>query len=117
MQAQMQEARERAARAGAGRWAAELFQQGLTWEETGHAHFHDQQYPQAQEAYQKAEQFFAQADQQATAAALLHNAEQAKHDMAAVKAEADRYKAREKARTFYGRGLALQAQADESWEH
>ena len=47
---------------------------------------------------------------------MFHQAEQARQEMAAVKSEADRYGAREKARTFYGRGLALQARAEELWE-
>ena len=37
--------------------------------------------------------------------------------MAAAKAEAERYGARDRARTVYGRALALQTQADELWEH
>ena len=36
--------------------------------------------------------------------------------MAAAKLEADQYGARERARTFYQRGLRLQAQAEELWE-
>src|SRR5207247_2345276 len=44
------------------------------------------------------------------------NAEQARQEMVAVKGEAERYGAREKARTFYGRALALQAKGDDLWE-
>jgi WD40 repeat protein len=116
-QAQAQEARERAAQAGAGRWELALFQDGLAREETGHAHFREQQYSEAQAVYEDAARLFSQAEEKASAAALLHEAEQARQEMATVKSEADRYGAREKARTFYGRGLALQARADEFWEN
>lgn len=116
-QAQTRDARERAAQAGAGRWALELFQNGLSREEIGHDHFRAQQYAQAQEVYEDAERMFSQAYEEASAAALLHKAEQMRQEMSSIKSEADRYGAREKARTFYGRGLALQARADEFWEH
>jgi serine/threonine-protein kinase len=116
-QTQAQETRDRAAQAGAGRWALELFQEGLSREEAGHAQFRDQQYSQAQEAYQEAEGLFSQAYEQASVAAIFHKAEQARQEMTTVKSEAERYGAREKARTFYGRGLMLQARADDLWEH
>ncbi|MBI3247053.1 MAG: protein kinase [Deltaproteobacteria bacterium] len=116
LQAKVHEARERAAQAGAARWASVLFQEGLSWEEGGNSRLRAQEYLRTQEAYHEAERVFAQAYEQASAAALLHRAEQARQEMATVKTEADQYGAREKARTFYGRGLSLQAQADELWE-
>jgi WD40 repeat protein len=116
-QAQAREARERAAQAGAGRWALALFQDGLSAEELGHERFREQQYPQAQEAYEDAARLFSQAYEEASAAALLHKVEQARQELSTIKSEAERYGARERARTFYGRGLALQARADELWEH
>src|SRR5262249_36825999 len=69
------------------------------------------------EAYQEALGVGAGAGEEAVAAAVLRGAEQARQEMAAAKAEAERYGARDGARTFYGRALALQAQADELWEH
>ncbi|HXG20045.1 MAG TPA: protein kinase [Methylomirabilota bacterium] len=115
-QVRAQEARDRATQAGAGQWALDLFQHALSQEEEGRARLRDQQYARAQDAYQEAERLFMQASEQASAAALLCTAEQARREMEAVKAEADRYGARDKARTFYGRGLALQARADDLWE-
>jgi len=116
MQAQVQEARERAARAGAMQWALEVFQQGLSQEENGNTLFRKQQHSPAQEAYEKAERFFIQAYEETVAVETLRKAEQARQEMVAVKAEAERYRAREKARTFYGRALALQAKGDDLWE-
>jgi len=116
VQVRAQEARDRATQAGAGQWALDLFQHALSQEEEGRARLRDQQYARAQDAYQEAERLFTQACEQASAAALLYTTEQARREMEAVKSEADRYGARDKARTFYGRGLALQARADDLWE-
>ncbi len=116
VQGQAQEARERAARAGAVQWAPEVFQQGLSQEENGNTLFRNQQYSSAQETYQKAERCFIQAYEETVAAETLHQAEHARQEMVAVKVEAERYRAREKARTFYGRALALQAKGDDLWE-
>jgi len=116
VQTQAREARERAAREGAGKWAAALLQQGLTQEERGHAHLRAREYQPAQTAYQEAVGLFTRACEEAVTAAAFHMAEQIRQEMTAAKTEAERYGAREKARTFYGRGLALQAQADELWE-
>ena len=116
LQAKVHDVREQAAQAGAARWANVLFQEGLSWEEGGNSRLRAQEYLRAQEAYQEAERVFSQAYEQATTSALLHRAEQARQEMETVKAEADQYGGREKARTFYGRGLSLQAQADELWE-
>jgi hypothetical protein len=117
VQTQARESREQAVQKGAGRWATALFQQGLGREESGHAYLRDQNYDQAQKAYQEAVSLFTQAGEEAKAAALLHQAEQVRQEMVAAKAEAERYGAREKARTFYGRGLTLQARADELWKN
>lgn len=116
LQAKVHAVREQAAQAGAARWVSVLFQEGLSWEEGGNSRLRSQEYLRAQEAYHEAERVFAQAYEQASAAALLHRAEQARQELETVRAEADQYGAREKARTFYGRGLSLQAQADELWE-
>jgi WD40 repeat protein/tRNA A-37 threonylcarbamoyl transferase component Bud32 len=114
-QTQTRERREQAVKEGGGRWATAIFQQGLGCEEQGHAFLRAGDYESAQAAYQEAMAFFTQARQEAKAAALIHQAEQARQDMTTAKTEAERYGARERARTFYGRGLALQAQADECW--
>ncbi|HKA55011.1 MAG TPA: protein kinase, partial [Candidatus Binatia bacterium] len=115
-QAQAREARERAVGAGAARWAPEVFQRGLSQEEDGNTLFRQQQYSPAQEAYEQAGGCFTQAYEETVAAETRHNAEQARQEMMAVKSEAERYGAREKARTFYGRALALLAKGDDLWE-
>jgi WD40 repeat protein/serine/threonine protein kinase len=112
-QTQARESRERAVKDGGGRWATAVFQQALGSEERGHALLRAQDYEGAQAAYQEAVAFFTRAGEDAKTAALVHQVEQARQDMATAKTEAERFGARERARTFYGRGLALQAQADE----
>ncbi len=114
---QVREAREKAASEGAGQWASASFHRALALEERGAEQFRAGSYPLAREAYQEAISVFARASEEAVAAALLRTAEQARQEMDAAKAEAERYGARDKARTFYGRALALQAQADELWDH
>ena len=110
------EARKRAAQAGADSWALDLLQEGLAHEESGNQKLREKSYTPALEAYQRAVASFTQATEQAAVAARQHQAEQARQAMAASKSEAEKYGARERARTFYGRGLSLQAQADELWE-
>jgi tetratricopeptide (TPR) repeat protein/predicted Ser/Thr protein kinase len=117
LRGQVREAREKAAGEGAGQWASASFQQALALEERGGEQLRAGNYRPARETYQEAIHIFAQAGEEAIATALLHTAEQARQEMAAAKVEAERYGARDKARTFYGRALALQAQADELWEH
>ena len=114
---QVQEARAKAAAEGAGQWAAAAFQQALTLEERGGEQLRAGDYSAARETYQQAIPAFARAGEEAVVAALLRNTEQARREMDAAKTEAERYGARDKARTFYGRTLTLQAQADELWEH
>jgi hypothetical protein len=116
VRAQAREARERAERERAAERAAALFQQGLTREEQAHKHLREGHYSLAQGSYQEAVDFFSQAREAAQAVAVVQNAEQARHAMVSAKAEAELYNAREKARSFYGRALALQARADELWE-
>ncbi len=117
LQAQVRESREKAAREGGVQWAAELFQQGCAREESGFEHFHRRHYDQAREAYQDAANLFAQACEKAIAEALVQRAVQARENVAAAKLEADRYEARKRARSLYSRGLTVQAQADELWDH
>lgn len=115
-QTQARESREYAIQDGAGRWATARFQQGLEREESGHALLRDQEFGRAQQAYQEAVSLFTHAGEEAKAVALLQQAEQTRKDMETAKVEAERYGARERARTFYGRALALQAKADELWK-
>lgn len=115
-QTQARDSRECAVQDGAGRWATARFQQGLEREERGHALLRNQEFVQAQQAYQEAVSLFTRAGEEAKATALLHQVEQTRKDMETAKTEAERYGARERARTFYGRALALQAQADELWD-
>src|SRR5713226_3129824 len=114
---QVREAREKAASEGANQWASASFQQALALEERGSEQLRAGNPPLARKTYQEAISVFARASEEAVAAALLRTAEQARQEMDAAKAEAERYSARDKARTFYGRALALQAQADELWDH
>jgi len=56
------------------------------------------------------------AREEAQRAVALRKAERMRHEMAAAKAEAEHYGARERARSFYGHGLAVEAQAEDLWE-
>ncbi|MGH8005880.1 MAG: protein kinase domain-containing protein, partial [Candidatus Binatia bacterium] len=114
----VEKARERATREGAEEWAAALFQQGIDQEQQGKERFGERDYLSAQSAYQEAVSLFdrAGAEARAAAKAAFDKAEQARQEMYAIKAEAEQGGARERARTFYAQGLALQAQADELWE-
>ncbi len=116
LRTQVREAGERAGREGAAERASALFQQGLALEEQANEHFRHNNYPLAQASYQDAASLFNQAREEAQRVAGVQKAEQARQALATAKAEAEHYGAREKARTFYGRGLALQARADERWE-
>ncbi len=95
--------------------ASALFQQGLAEEEGGLERLRNRQYVPAQQAYQAAAGLYAQAYEQAAATTLAQRAEQARQALTAVKVEADYYGAVERAHTSYGRGLTLQAQAEELW--
>jgi len=112
---QVQDTREKAERADAPQWAAAFFTQGLAHEQDGEAFFRNAQYVLARRAYEAALTSLTKAHETAAAALLLHKAEQARQAMWGMKADADRYNARERARTFYSRALALQARADEFW--
>jgi serine/threonine protein kinase len=116
LQARVRESKEKAAREGAGRLASTLFQQGCAREESGCEHLRERHYAKARAAYQEAADLLAQACEKAIAEALVQRAGQARQEMATAKLEADRYGAMERARTFYQRGLRLQAQAEELWE-
>jgi serine/threonine protein kinase len=110
LQVQAKSAREKAAQAGAEEWAAATFQQGLAQEEEATRKLGDRHYFPAQEAYEKARRSFDQARGEALALAL-QKAEQARQDLRAVKAEADRYDARRRAQRFYRDGLSLEDEA------
>jgi hypothetical protein len=114
--AQAQAAREKANAAGAGQFAAHLLQQGAAQEELGHAQFQGNNYSAAYEAYQAALGFFTQAYHEASAIAAMQQATHVRGAMQNAKAEAEHAGARDKARTFYRRALAIQSQADERWE-
>lgn len=113
---QAQEARAKAVAAGAGQLAVALLQQGSAKEEAGHAQIQGNNFAAAHDAYQEAITYFAKAYDEASAAVALQTAEQARATMQAVKAEAERAGARDKARTFYRRALSIQSEADEQWD-
>ena len=115
-QEQVKEAQQQAVEAGAQQWAEELFQQGLAQQEQGLGYFSKQDYPQAESAYQAALALFQTAQEKALATALVQQTEQLRREMSEMKAEAERYNARARARTLYGRALALEVEADELWE-
>jgi hypothetical protein len=113
---QTQDARTKAITAGAERLAAVLLQQGEEQESLGHQLIQQGNDAAALDAYRMALDFFTKAHEEAGIAAALQAAEQARQAMQTAKIAAERVGAREKARTFYRRALALQAQADEQWE-
>jgi tetratricopeptide (TPR) repeat protein len=49
-------------------------------------------------------------------AVSLRKAEHLRQEVAAAKAEAEHYGARERARSFYGRGVSVEAQAEDLWK-
>jgi tetratricopeptide (TPR) repeat protein len=115
LQAQVQESREHAAQAGAVEWAAALFRQGLAREESARISLREHDFTAAQQAHQEAIAFFDQARKEAQKVGSLRKAERIRQEMAATKAEAERYGARERARSFYRRGLSVEAQAEGLW--
>lgn len=117
LQAQAREMREKAIREGAEQLAANLFTEGCAREEAGLAHMQDHGFSLAQKAYQEAVRLFGQAREQAIEEAVLKkSADQARQEMASAMEQADRYRAKDRAQTFYRRGLKLQAQAEELWD-
>src|SRR5262249_14200554 len=116
LQAQVQESREHAAQEGAAEWAATLFQQGLEREESARRSLRKHDFTAAQLVCQEAIALFDQAREEAQKAASLRKAERIRQEMAAAKAEAKHYGAQERARSFYGRGLSVEAQAEDLWE-
>ncbi|MGE0681887.1 MAG: protein kinase [Candidatus Binatia bacterium] len=113
---QTQDARTKALAAGAERLAAVLLQQGEEQETLGHKLVQEGNKEDALDAYRMALDFFTKAHEEAGVAAALQAAEQARQEMQTAKITAERVGAREKARTFYRRALAIQAQADDQWE-
>lgn len=110
------DARAKAVTAGAERLATVLLRQGEEQETLGYNLLQEGNEPAALEAYRTALDFFIKAYEETEVTAALQTAEQARQEMQAAKIAAERVGAREKARTFYRRALALQAQADEQWE-
>lgn len=108
-------ARERAAYEGAEEGAAAAFRQAVQQEEEGAKRLGERNYFLAQDAYNEAIRLFERAREEAVAAAQ-RRAELARDEMAAVKREAERYRARERARRFYTSGLAFENEAGELWE-
>jgi hypothetical protein len=113
---QTQDAHTKAVAAGAERLATVLLQQGEEQETLGHKLVQERNEAAALDAYRMALDFFTKAHEEAGVAAALQAAEQARQGMQTAKIAAERVGAREKARTFYRRALAIQAQADDQWE-
>ncbi|MGH6634876.1 MAG: protein kinase domain-containing protein [Gammaproteobacteria bacterium] len=109
---QLAEHKDRAAREGAAQLAATLFEHACALEEQGQRHFQQKEYAHARASYETALASFKEAYEQAR-----DEANQARDRTAAAKGKADRSDAKDKARTYYSQGLALQTQADELWEH
>ncbi len=109
---QLAEHKDRAAREGAAQLAATLFEHACALEEQGHSHFQQKEYTRARASYETALASFKEAYEQAR-----NEASQARDRTAAARVKADRSGAKDKARTYYSQGLALQTQADELWEH
>ena len=114
LQREAQRVRERAVYEGAEEGAA-TFRQAVQQEEEGAKRLGERNYFLAQDAYNEAIRLFERAREEAVAAAQ-RRAELARDEMAAVKREAERYHARERARRFYTSGLALENEAGELWE-
>ncbi len=112
LQEQVAEHKDRAAREGAAQLAAPLFEHACALEEQGHSHFQQKEYTRALASYETALASFKEAYEQAR-----NEASQARDRTAAARVKADRSGAKDKARTYYSQGLALQTQADELWEH
>lgn len=113
---QVQEAHTKAIAASAERLATVLLRQGEEQETLGHKLAQEGNDTAALDAYRVALDFFTKAHEEAGVAAALQAAEQARQGMQTAKIAAERVGAREKARTFYRRALAIQAQADDQWE-
>jgi serine/threonine protein kinase len=115
LQQETSKVREQATQAGAEEWANTLLQQAVVQEQEGAKRLAERNYPLAQDAYNEAIRLFGQARDEAVAFAL-RRAEQARSEMLTAKADAERYRAREKARRFYTSGLALENEGGERWE-
>lgn len=113
---QTQDAHTKAVAAGAEQLATVLLQQGEEQETLGHKFVQEGNEAAALDAYRIALDFFTKAYEEAGVAAALQAAEQARQEMQTAKIAAEHFGAREKARTFYRRALAIQAQADDQWE-
>jgi serine/threonine protein kinase/ribosomal protein L25 (general stress protein Ctc) len=115
LQQETSKVREQATQEGAEEWANALLQQAIVQEQEGAKRLAERNYPLAQDAYNEAIRLFGQARDEAVAFAL-RRAEQARNEMMTAKADAERYRAREKARRFYTSGLALENEGSERWE-
>lgn len=112
-----EEAKEKAIQQGADQSAKDSFLEGCRQESSGNEYMGQKKYALAQEAYLTAVNLFSNAFQKASLIRLHEQAEQSKQDVQAIKTEADGYNARKNARTFYGRALNIQSQAEESLEN
>lgn len=116
LQGQVREAKERAEKAGGRQVAATLFEQGIAQETSGEGHNQNRQYSLAQQAYQEALNAFTRAAEEAAAAVVWRQAEQNRQEAATASADAERYRAQDRASTVYTRALALKTQAERAWE-
>ncbi len=117
LQAEARESREKAIREGAAQLAPNPFKEGCEREQAGLEHLRQDQFSLAQEAYQQAVQLLGRACELAIAEALTLRAEQARQEMLSAQGQADRYRAKDRARTVYERALTLQVQGEDRWEH
>jgi serine/threonine protein kinase len=116
LQGQVREARERAEKEGARQVAATLFEQGVGQESIGEGQNRNHQYALAQQAYQEALQCFTRAAEEAAAAVVWRQAEQNRQEATTASADAERYRARERAPAAHALALATQARAEQAWE-
>jgi serine/threonine protein kinase/tetratricopeptide (TPR) repeat protein len=110
------DAREKALREEADQLAREIFLEGCRQESAGADFLNQKDFPPAQEAFRSGAEIFAEAYRKAAVVRLQKQTEQIKQQVHAVKTEADGYNAKENARTFYGRALDFQSQAEEFLE-
>lgn len=115
-QTDCRDAREKALREEADQLTREVFLEGCRQESAGADFLNQKDYPGAREAFRQGAELFAEAYRQAAAIRLQKQTEQIKEQVHAVKTEADGYNAKENARTFYGRALDFQSQAEEFLE-
>ncbi|CAA9889661.1 putative Calcium/calmodulin-dependent protein kinase [Candidatus Methylobacter favarea] len=111
-----QETKEQAIQEDAEHSVEELYLEGCAQEITANDYLIQEEYTLAQEAFETATNLFSEAYLKAFQVRLHEQAKHIKHQVQAIKAEADDYNAKEKARTLYGRALNFQSQAEELLE-